>query len=237
MGKGDAMRQLNGRTRWLGILSGILIVVVLPAVPAFAPCHVISFEGDPYAVGEGAGKVTITVSNGGGQGTPTVDYDTVNGTAKAGSDFVSSSGTVQFVQGDSEATFDIAITNDPTDEPNEEFTVRLMNPSNGGCNPAPFIQEDTATVTIQDNDEKAIVQPTPTPTPTLTKTSSPKPKPSTVSASPSPSLTSPSPTTSTVAAADLDDGGLSGGALAAIVAATVVLGGAAAYWVRRRFLT
>jgi hypothetical protein len=234
-----AMQRLNVRTRWLGILSGILIVVVLPSTPAFAPCHVISFDGDPYSVGEGAGKVTITVSNGGGQGTPTVDYDTVNGTAKAGSDYVESSGTVQFVQGDSEATFDIPIANDAADEPNEAFTVRLMNPSNGGCNPAPFIQEDTATVTIQDNDEKAIVQPTPTPTPTPTKASSPKPKPSTASASPSPTLASPSPTTSAspIAAADPGSGGLSGGALAGIVAATVLLGGAAAFWVRRRFLT
>ncbi len=232
------MRRLSGRTRWLGILSGILLVVVLPATPAFAPCHVITFDGDPYSAGEGAGKVTITVSNGGGQGTPTVDYDTVNGTAKAGSDYVKSSGTAQFVEGDSDVTFDITITNDSADEPNEEFAVRLKNQSNGGCNPAPFIQEDTATVTIEDNDEKAIVQPTPTPTPT--KTSSPKPKPSTASASPSPTPTSPSPTPTTskspIAAVQSGDGGLSGGALAGIVAATVVLGGGAAFWVRRRFL-
>ena len=230
-------RRMAGSKQWLGIFAVILAVLV-PAAPAFAPCHVISFDGDPYSVGEGAGKVTVTVSNGGGQGTPTVEYETVNGTAKAGSDYVSSSGTIQFVQGDSDVTVDIGVTNDTADEPDETFTVRLKNPSNGGCNPAPFIQEDTATVAIQDNDEKAIVQPTPTPTPT--KTSSPKPKPSTASASPSPIPASPSPRTTTtaspIAAADPGDGGLTGGALAGIVAATVVLGGGAAFWVRRRFL-
>jgi hypothetical protein len=231
--KGDAIAM---RRRWIFPVLAAAVVASFPILSATAACHVITFDGDPYSVGESAGKVTITVSKGGTLASPTVDYETVNGTAKAGSDYENTKGTLEIPEGQSEASFDIPINNDSSDESNEQFTVRLKNPGQGGCFQVPTIDEDTATVTIQDNDEKPIAQPTPTPTPT--KTSSPKPKPSTASASPSPTLTSPSPTTSTspIAAAESGDGGLSGGALAGIVAATVALGGAGAFWVRRRFL-
>lgn len=222
--------------RWILPALAAALVASFPIPNATAACHIATFEGDPYSAGEGAGKVSVTVSNNGGGGVGSIDYKTVNGSAKAGQDYVAKSGTLAFIEPTGQLSFDVTINDDKKDEQDETFRVELSNPM--GC--FSTIQEASATVTIQDNDEKPIAQPTPTPTPspTPTKTSSPKPKPSTASASPSPSPSSPSPTatTSAIAAADTGDGGLSGGALAGIVAATVVLGGAAAFWVRRRFL-
>ena len=218
--------------RLLSIVVLTVVAIVVPVAPAFAPCHIITFEGDPYSVGEGAGSVTIRVSKNGPQGAPTVDYDTDSDSAEAGSDFEATNGTL--VIEDEEAEFKVQITNDSADEPNERFMVRLSNPTDGGCPISVGVQEDTATVTIRDNDEQ------PSPTPATTK--KPKPKASTASPSPSPSptATSPSPGVSAspiAAPADDDAGGLWSGAVAGIVAAALAVGAGAAYWVRRRFLT
>lgn len=223
--------------------------LLLVATPAFAPCHSIVFANTPYSVAENAGKVTITVSNGAGAQTQDefVDYKTVNGTAKSPSDYTGKSGTVMFGanSGSSQLSFDIVIKDNKIHENTESFTVQLSNirPASS-CAPPPSIDESSATVTITDND--AILKTsTPTPTPTHTPTkSSPKPTPTptpTKSPSPSPSATStptPTPTQSTVAAApDEGGGGLSGGAVAGIVIGALAVGGAAAVFVRRRFLT
>ncbi|MFY9587781.1 MAG: Calx-beta domain-containing protein [Actinomycetota bacterium] len=219
--------------------------LMMVAGPAFAPCHVVIFVGDPYGVGEGAGKVTITVSNGaGGQlGTFTVDYATASNTAKAGSDFKQTSGTLQLPPGQAEGSFQVPIINDTKHESTEDFMVKLSN--GNGCNGSPIDTSDTASVIIQDNDPKPkpstsstpstsprpTSSATPTRTPTATKTAS-------LTASPSPSPTpTPTQTQTAVAVADESGGGLSGGALAGIVAAVVVLGGAGAFVIRRRFLT
>lgn len=217
---------------------------VIEAGPASAACHVITFEGDPYTVGEGSGKVTITVSNNGGQGTnQTVDYETINGTAQAPGDYASASGTLTFPGPPGDVSFNVTIKDDPTDEPAERFTVRLSDP--GGICPGATIAEETATVTIIDNDTK----PQASPAATSTGANSPKPKASTPTATRTPTVTgtptqtttpTPSPTDtkapSPIAQPDDAGGGLSGGALAGIVAGVVVLGGAGALLVRRRFL-
>ncbi len=220
--------------RRLVLLTGI-VLAALPATRATAACHVATFEDTPYSAGEAADKVTITVSNNGGAGVGSVDYETKNGTAKAPKDYESRNGTLTFAPGTSELSFDVQIKDDDADEPNETFLVELSNPT--GCFTS--IPDEPAIVTIQD-DDKPIAQPSPTPTPPPTPTKTPKPKPSTVSASPSPSPSpsSPSPTTSAspIAIGDTDDGGISGAAVGGIVGAVVVLGGAAAFWVRRKFL-
>ena len=210
-----------------------LVMATLPIPRAIAACHEASFPDDPYSVGESAGKVTITVSNNGGAGVGSIDYKTKNGSAKASKDYQAKSGTLAFAPGTSELSFDVPILNDGDDEQNETFTVELSNPQ--GC--FSTISEPSATVTIQDNDEKPIPLPSVIHSPTPTKTAKPKPKPSTASPSPSPTLSpSPTDTASPIAAPAAGDGGLSGGALAGIVAGTLGVGGAAAFWVRRRFL-
>ena len=61
----------------------------------------------------------------------TVDYETVEGTAKAGEDFTSVSGTLVFEPGDFTAQIEVPIVIDDALEPDEQFTVVLSNPVNG----------------------------------------------------------------------------------------------------------
>ena len=230
----------------LTALTGAL--VALPAAPVLGACHSVSFSGDPYTVGEGQASVRITVSNNGGAATGmTVDYKTVDGSAKAGSDYVTKSGTITFPGPPGDVSFDVPILNDSADEPSQQFTIELSDLDPGSCGGAQ-ITESSATVTITDNDPKPTPKTSPTPTrssaPRATTSTSPTPTQSatrTASASPSPTPSpspspTPTPTETTVAVADEGDGGLSGGAVGAIVAAAVVVGGAAIVLVRRRFL-
>src|SRR5690348_11777988 len=54
-----------------------------------------------YSVQQGAGSLTIAVDRtAGGQGAIAVKYATVNGTAKAGTDYTASSGTLSWLAGD-----------------------------------------------------------------------------------------------------------------------------------------
>jgi hypothetical protein len=233
------------------VMAFVVAFLLLPIPPAFAPCHSISFSGAPYTVGEGAGKVTITVTNGAGAQTSDqmVDYETINGAAQAGSDYQAKSGTLTIPTGSSDASFQVTITNDSADEPNEQFTVQLSNvrPASS-CAPPPAISDSSTTVTITDNDAAPIPLPsvshsttprpqattprptvssTPTPTPTVTRTPSPTP-----TATPTPTDTG-----SPIAAGATGEGGLSAGAVAGIIVGALILGGGAAFWVRRRFLT
>src|SRR5437870_2767511 len=60
----------------------------------------LQFSAGLYSVNEGAGSVTITVTRtNGSDGTVTVDYFTSDDTAKAGSDYVASMGTLTFGPG------------------------------------------------------------------------------------------------------------------------------------------
>jgi hypothetical protein len=77
---------------------------------------------------EGAGfDFTVYLSNA-SMFTTTVDYATSGGTATAGSDYTSESGTLSFLPGDTSKTIAIATTNDALDEYDESFTVDLSGP-------------------------------------------------------------------------------------------------------------
>ncbi|MEM9656599.1 MAG: Calx-beta domain-containing protein, partial [Actinomycetota bacterium] len=86
----------------------------------------------------------------------TVDLTTTDGTATAGSDYTASNGvTVTIPVGDLSATYDIPILGDAIDEGGDEtFTVTLTNNS-----PDTIFADDTATVTIVDDDFVAPVPP------------------------------------------------------------------------------
>jgi len=102
-----------------------------------------------YSVNENAGPVTITVTRtGGNTGAASVNYATSNGTATAGSDYTSASGTLNWADGDSaDKTFTVSITNDPDTEGNENFNVTLS-----GATGASLGTPSSATVTIVDDD-------------------------------------------------------------------------------------
>lgn len=62
--------------------------------------------------------------------TVTLSYATANGTAQAGSDYTSSSGSLTFNAGETSKTVSVPILNNTTFEGNETFTLNLSNASN-----------------------------------------------------------------------------------------------------------
>lgn len=60
----------------------------------------------------------------------TVQYDTANGTATAGSDYNAATGTLTFAAGETKKTVVVAVRGDTTVEANETFSVNLTNPTN-----------------------------------------------------------------------------------------------------------
>ena len=89
--------------------------------------------------------------------TVTVDADTVNGSAISGSDFVANSQTITFAPGETMKTFTVAVNGDTAFEPDEQFTVQLSNPTEGGAADATAILNSPGTGTIL-NDENPPVE-------------------------------------------------------------------------------
>ena len=105
----------------------------------------LQFSSQTHSATEDAGSVVITVTRvDGATGSVTVDYATSNGTANAGSDYTSTSGTLTFNQGQTSQTFSIPIVNDNVFEPDETINIALTNPTGGASLGTPA----TATLTI-----------------------------------------------------------------------------------------
>jgi uncharacterized repeat protein (TIGR01451 family)/uncharacterized delta-60 repeat protein len=110
----------------------------------------IGFSSPVYAVGEGAGSVTLSVlRQNGSNGVFTIDYATTNGTALAGSDYTSTTGRLTFASGETLKTLTIPILEDSIIEGDETFSVNLFNlqPPSAGQ-----LMTTSARVTIVDND-------------------------------------------------------------------------------------
>ena len=113
---------------------------------------VFEFGSPTFSVSEGAGILYIAVvRNGSAAGFAQVNFATANGTAVAGADYVATSGTLNFLNGQTLANFSIAITNDTLVEPNETIIVSLSNPTGGTSLGA----INTAIVTIIDDETNA----------------------------------------------------------------------------------
>ncbi len=117
----------------------------------------VQFSASNYDVNEGAGTVTITVTKTGNSTLPTtVNYATSDGSANAGSDYTTTSGTLTFTPGDTAKTFTVPITQDTVYEGNEQFNVTLsmaVGATLGSPNPATvtIIDDDAAPVFTIDN--------------------------------------------------------------------------------------
>ncbi|MDQ6808019.1 MAG: hypothetical protein M3Z64_01115 [Verrucomicrobiota bacterium] len=117
------------------------------------------FSSATYLVNEGAGSVVITVVRSGGlQLVASVNYATSDGTAVAGSDYTSASGTLTFNSGETSKTFTVPITDDAFVEGNETFNAALNTPSFGAALGA----QNTTIVTITDNDGGSTIRFNPT---------------------------------------------------------------------------
>ena len=87
------------------------------------------------------------------QQTVTVEYETADATATAGSDYTAAAAdsVLTFTAGTTEATIEVAIADDRLDEEDETFTVMLREPVN-----ATLGAVATATATITDDDERGV---------------------------------------------------------------------------------
>lgn len=88
---------------------------------------------------------TVTLSVSSGQNV-TVNYTTANGTATAGGDYVSVSGTATFPAGSTTQPIAVTVNGDLVDEPNETFFVNLSSATNA------TIADNQGLGTITDDD-------------------------------------------------------------------------------------
>ncbi len=109
----------------------------------------VQFSSASYTVNENVGTTTFTVSRThGNNGAITVEYASSDDTATAGSDYLASSGTLSWGDGDADdKTFDIDIIDDTENESNETFIVSLGLPTD-----VLLGSPDTAVLTIIDNE-------------------------------------------------------------------------------------
>jgi hypothetical protein len=112
----------------------------LPPAVSVSDCSVT--EDD---TGQAVCAFGLSLSAPSGQGV-SVDFNTADGTALAGQDYLSASGTAFFPAGATSQTVGVTIVGDLLDEPDEDFTLSLLAPVNA------TIADGTATATIVDND-------------------------------------------------------------------------------------
>ncbi|XP_053945872.1 sodium/calcium exchanger 1-like isoform X2 [Anastrepha ludens] len=111
----------------------------------FAPCH--------YTVLESVGEVELHVIRAGTlRQTTKVEYQTEDGTAEAGRDYVASIGVLNFPQGIKKQTIKITIIDDDVYEEDVHFYVHLKNPSGE----AGLVSPHVATIMILDDDHCGI---------------------------------------------------------------------------------
>ena len=109
---------------------------------------------DDATAGEADGHLHFPVALGGASAkTVTVGYSSTDGTATGGSDYTAVNGTLTFAAGTLARTIAVPVTDDSLDEEDETFTMTLQSPSNATLN------DDSATGTIVDNDDSAVVSP------------------------------------------------------------------------------
>ncbi|KAH8265604.1 hypothetical protein KR038_011605 [Drosophila bunnanda] len=113
----------------------------------------IYFEPGHYTVMENCGEFEVRVVRRGDLSTyATVEYETQDGTASAGNDFVGKKGKLSFPPGVDEQRFRIEVIDDDVFEEDECFYIRLFSPSENVKLAVPMI----ATVMILDDDHAGI---------------------------------------------------------------------------------
>lgn len=112
------------------------------SMPSLAISDVSLTEGNS---GTAAAVFTVNLS---ASSTRTIDvnYATANGTAAAGSDYTSKTGTLRFLAGETRKTIEVAVVGDTIAEANETFAVKLTNAVNA------TIADAEGIATITDND-------------------------------------------------------------------------------------
>lgn len=109
----------------------------------------VCFEPNHYTVMENCGSVDIRIVRlGDFSRHVSVDYQTQDGSAESGADYIAQSGTCTFTPGISERFINIEIIDDDVFEEDESFFIQLSNPTNGAILGASSL----ATIMILDDD-------------------------------------------------------------------------------------
>jgi hypothetical protein len=112
----------------------------------------LQFSKARYKVNEADGSVILTVERvNGATGSVTVDYATLDDTARSGIDFTAASGTLVFATGVTTQSIVIKLTQDTASENNESLEISLDNPTGGAGLGTPV----QAIVVIADDDTQA----------------------------------------------------------------------------------
>lgn len=155
MGSGNIMRKISERAQSdLCEVRAELTQTskIEGAIEEEAPCK-IYFEPGHYTVMESCGEFEIRVVRTGDLSLKvTVDFETEDGSAEAGSDYIGKNGTLTFPPGVDEQHFKVEVIDDDVFEQDEYFYVRLSNPSE----PAIIATPKVATVMILDDDHGGI---------------------------------------------------------------------------------
>ncbi|XP_075148312.1 sodium/calcium exchanger 3 isoform X3 [Haematobia irritans] len=153
MGSGNIMRKIQERAQSdLSEVKAQLQRVDVAADEEEAPLRIF-FEPGHYTVMESCGEFEVRVVRRGDlSGYTTVEYQTEDGSAEAGSDYVGKKGVLTFPPGVDEQRFKIEVIDDDVFEQDEHFYVRLSNPSE----PAVLSVPKVATVMILDDDHAGI---------------------------------------------------------------------------------
>lgn len=99
----------------------------------YNPAGYIRFTTTVFSINESLGTATVTlVRTGGNQGTVSVDYVLIPGTAVAGTDYVDSSGTLTFAAKETSKKVQIQVKDDGKSTPERTLTIQLKNPKTAG---------------------------------------------------------------------------------------------------------
>ncbi|MBD0270141.1 MAG: DUF4114 domain-containing protein, partial [Cyanobacteria bacterium Co-bin8] len=113
-------------------------------------------EGDAGTVN----AVFVVTRSGSTTDTVSVDFVTANGTAIAGEDYTTTSGTLFFAPGETTQTIAVAVLGDTVAEPDESFTVNLASATN-----ATIVDGQGVGTIVNDDEDIVPIPPQPSPTP------------------------------------------------------------------------
>lgn len=121
---------------------------VLPPAPFGAPSLEIAARG--YHDGEGQTIQVRVLRHGSAADTVTVQFATLDGSARAGLDYVASAGTLVFAPGETEKLVSVTLLADSAAEGDEHLLFTLSNPTTDGDFPVRLGHQAAASVTLDD---------------------------------------------------------------------------------------
>jgi Calx-beta domain-containing protein len=129
------------------------LFLVLAAASAAADAPSLTVNDATVTEGDsGAKNAVFTVALSASSADPvTVDYATVDGSAKAPDDYAAANGTLTFAPGELSKQVTVAVAGDTLDEPHETYSLELANPV--GATPA----DGRGAGTILDNDPQVSI--------------------------------------------------------------------------------